>query len=224
MAVEERAARLTQPSVKLELKPQGGPDWSVANDLNKVTSRRFINILDATMTQNRLCLLILLLGLLQCVLLLLIALSPVGENVNGLPHPTFGNMQIGGDGLARFLPVARLAYWFQILVLAQICCMIALGVRRDRQSKVFWGWLVGSFSLLAGAWTAMYVAYETFLTVGETVMIAGWPYPTAWQVYAIWLSGLGLVGLYVFGFKVYVWSDQDELNFKLLVKQYGPVD
>jgi len=43
-------------------------------------------------------------------------------------------------------------------------------------------------------------------------------------VYAIWLSGLGLVGLYVFGFKVYVWSDQDELNFKLLVKQYGPVD
>ena len=92
------------------------------------------------MTQNRLCLLILLLGFAAvCLVIAHLRSRPWAKTLMGLPHPTFGNMQIGGDGLARFLPVARLAYWFQILVLAQICCMIALGVRRDRQSKVFLG-------------------------------------------------------------------------------------
>nr|MCH9784876.1 hypothetical protein [Gammaproteobacteria bacterium] len=81
------------------------------------------------MNQSRLCLVILLFGLLQCGLLGLIAVLPAAENVGGLAHPLFNSMRVGGDGAARFLPVADLAYWFQILVLAQICCMIALGVR-----------------------------------------------------------------------------------------------
>jgi uncharacterized membrane protein len=50
-------------------------------------------------------------------------------------------------------------------------------------------------------------------------MVGGWPYPTAWQVYAIWLSGFGLVALYVFGFKAYVWSDDDEIQFRELLEQ-----
>jgi hypothetical protein len=105
-------------------------------------------------------------------------------------------------------------------VLAQICCMIALGVRPDRRSSGFWVQLGASFGLLAAAWTVMYQAYEGFLVTGQTQMIAGWPYPTAWQVYAIWLSGFGLVALYVVGFKAYVWSDDDETRFRALVKQY----
>ena len=172
------------------------------------------------LNQSRLCLVILLFGLLQCGLLGLIAVLPAAENVGGLAHQLFNSMRVGGDGAARFLPVADLAYWFQILVLAQICCMIALGVRPDRRSSGFWVQLGASFGLLAAAWTVMYQAYEGFLVTGQTQMIAGWPYPTAWQVYAIWLSGFGLVALYVVGFKAYVWSDDDETRFRALVKQY----
>ena len=172
------------------------------------------------MNQSRLCLVILIFGLLQCLLLALIAMMPALENASGLAHPLFSSMRIGGDGAARFMPVANLAYWFQMLVLAQICCMIALGVRPDRRSNLFWVLLTASFGLLAAAWTLMYQAYEAFLVTGQSEMVAGWPYPTAWQVYAIWLSGFGLVGLYVFGFKAYVWSDDDESKFQALVKQY----
>jgi hypothetical protein len=172
------------------------------------------------LNQSRLCLVILLFGLLQCGLLGLIAVLPAAENVGGLAHPLFNSMRVGGDGAVRFLPVAGLAYWFQILVLAQICCMIALGVRPNRRSSGFWVQLGASFGLLAAAWTVMYQAYEGFLVTGQTQMVAGWPYPTAWQVYAIWLSGFGLVALYVVGFKAYVWSDDDETRFRALVKQY----
>jgi len=38
-------------------------------------------------------------------------------------------------------------------------------------------------------------------------------------VYSIWLAGLGLVALYVLGFKRYVWSDDDQRAFEVLVKQ-----
>ena len=171
------------------------------------------------LNQSRLCLVILVFGLLQCLLLGLIALMPAAENVGGLIHPLFNSMRVGGDGAARFLPVADLAYWFQILMLGQVSCMIALGVRPDRRSSRFWVQLGASFGLLAAAWTIMYQAYEAFLISGQTQMVAGWPYPTAWQVYAIWLSGFGLVALYVFGFKAYVWSDDDEIQFRELLEQ-----
>ena len=72
------------------------------------------------MHQTRLAIVILVLGLAQCVALILIALTPLPDNTGGLPHALYNGMRIGGDGAARFLPIAALAYWFQVVVIAQI--------------------------------------------------------------------------------------------------------
>jgi len=168
--------------------------------------------------QTRLVIIILFLGVLQCVLLLLIAETPAPDLVTGVAHNFFAGMRVGGDGLIRLLPIAHYAFYFQLLVLAQICVMIALGVSPRKRSRVFWLSLLGSFLLAALVWWQMFNAYEAFLTTGKTEYVAGFPIATAWQVYATWLAGLALVGLYVFGFRHYVWSDEDQDVFDRLVK------
>ena len=168
--------------------------------------------------QTRLAIIILILGVLQCVLLILIAETPAPDLVTGLAHTQFSGMRVGGDGLERLLPVAGYAFYFQFLALAQICVMIALGVSPRKRTPVFWSCLFGSFVLAALVWWQMFSAYEDFLTTGETEFIAGFPIATAWQVYATWLAGLALVALYVIGFKRYVWSDEDQEVFDRLVK------
>jgi hypothetical protein len=174
------------------------------------------------MPQTRLCLVILTLGLLQCLLLALMAMTPLPDNIGGVSHAVYNGMRAGGDGSARYLPIAQLAYVFQVLVLTQICCMLALGVKPVRRSAFFWAMLTACLALSVFVWTALVSSYESFLASGETSMVAGFPVATAWLVYAIWLAGLGLVALYVFGFKSYVWSDNDQQEFEQLVKQYRP--
>jgi hypothetical protein len=174
------------------------------------------------MQQTRLALVILALGLLQCLLLALMAVTPLPDNISGVAHATYNGMRAGGDGSARFLPIAQLAYVFQIVVLAQICCMLALGVKPARRSPFFWAILTACFGLSVFVWTALISSYESFLATANTITVAGFPAATAWLVYAIWLAGLGLVALYVCGFKSYVWSDNDQNEFEQLVKQYSP--
>ncbi|MGK0469862.1 MAG: hypothetical protein ACJAR0_000324 [Candidatus Azotimanducaceae bacterium] len=168
--------------------------------------------------QTRLAIIILFIGVLQCVLLLLIADTPAPDLVTGLAHDQFPGMRVGGDGVLRLLPIADYAFYFQLLALAQICVMIALGVSPRKRSPVFWLSLLVSFVLAALVWWQMFTAYEQFLSTGKTEFFAGFPIATAWQVYATWLAGLSLVGLYVIGFKHYVWSDEDQEMFDRLVK------
>jgi hypothetical protein len=174
------------------------------------------------MQQTRLTLIILALGLAQCLALTLMALTPLPDNIGGVAHGIYNGMRAGGDGSARYLPIAQLAYVFQVVVLAQICCMLALGVKPARRSAFFWAMLTICFGLGVFVWTMLVTSYEQFLAAGETAMVAGFPVATSWLVYAIWLAGLGFVALYVFGFKAYVWSDDDQAEFERIVKQYSP--
>jgi hypothetical protein len=139
---------------------------------------------------------------LQCLLLALMAMTPLPDNISGVAHAAYDGMRAGGDGSARFLPIAQLAYVFQIVVLAQICCMLALGVKPTRRSPFFWAM---HDSML---WPVCVCLDGTDLILRKlssywSIMVAGFPAATAWLVYAIWLAGLGLVALYVFGFKSY---------------------
>jgi hypothetical protein len=178
--------------------------------------------MDNDMQQTRLALSILFIGCLQCLLLLLIGLTAMPEQVGAMPHDQFPGMLIGGDGLMRFEPIRDYGYYFQLLMLAQVCLMIALGVAPQKRTKFFWCWLGLAFLAGSYVWWQLFTGYEAFLESGETEFVAGFPVATAWQVYAVWISGLALVGIYVFGFKQYVWSDADQAAFEALVKSSEP--
>ena len=168
--------------------------------------------------QSRIIISILVLGILQCLLLLLIALTPTPEQLSAVPHSQFTGMMIGQDGASRLAPIEDYAFYFYLVMLAQICAMIALGVVPKKRDPLFWISLSGCFGLAAVVWWQMFSAYKDYLVTGETAFVAGFPVATAWQVYAVWLAGLGLVALYVLGFKRYVWSDQDQQTFDALIE------
>lgn len=169
--------------------------------------------------QTRFAIAVLVLGLLEIALLVLIALTPAPMNVAGLAHPEFAGMAIGGDGAARFEPIASYAFFFQILVLMQCYCLIAMGVSSHRHSTGFLGWLSLCLLLALFVWWRIMASYQDFLDTGTTNYFAGFPVATAWQVYAIWIAGMALVVLYVAGFRRYIWSHEDEAAFEALVAE-----
>lgn len=163
---------------------------------------------------------ILIMGFLLCGILILISLTPSVGNAAGLAHPDFAGMRIGGEGAARIEPISNLAFLFQVIVLAQFACFIALGVSTHRRTSTFYALLSGCFLLTIFVWWRLLSGHQAYLASGETQYFLGFPTATAWLVYAVWLAGLSFVMLYVIGFKHYVWSDSDEAEFKKLLSDY----
>lgn len=169
--------------------------------------------------QKLLILGILILGVALCVILALIGFAPGVENAAGLAHPEFSGMRIGGEGMARTESIATLAFWFQVFVLAQFALFIALGVSERKQTATFFALIFICFLLTLFVWWKIYAGHQAYLESGDVQYILGFPTSTAWVVYNIWLSGLSFVFVYVFGFKRFIWSDEDEAEFDALVKE-----
>lgn len=161
---------------------------------------------------------ILILGIALCVILVLIGISPSVENAAGLAHPDIPGMRVGGDGQARVESISTLAFLFQVFVLIQFACFIALGVTEKKRTAKFFLMIFACFLATLFVWWKIYTGHQTYLDEGVTQYVLGFPTSTAWVVYNIWLSGLSFVIVYVLGFKHYIWSDQDEADFNTLLQ------
>ena len=168
--------------------------------------------------QKHLIVSIFLIGLAMGGILLLIYFSPTVSNAAGLNHPVYAGMKIGGDGAARIAPITGLAFIFQVLVLAQFACFVALGVAEKRRNLTFFGALTVCYLITVFVWWRLFAGHQAFLNSGETHYFLGFPTATAWAVYGIYLAGVSFIALYVLGFKQFVWSDQDEEDFQQLIK------
>lgn len=160
---------------------------------------------------------ILIFGLIECLLLVLVFFEPAPMNAAGIAHPDVAAMRIGGDS-ARFAPVSDYAWWFQIVVLAQAHCLAALGVKPERRTGTFLALLSACYVIAVAVWWQMIASYENYVVSGETEFFLGFPTATAWQTYGQFFSGACLIALYSFGFRHYVWSDDDEAQFTDLVQ------
>lgn len=169
--------------------------------------------------QRRLAIAILVLGIIECALLVVIALSPAPENAAGLAHDALAGVRVGGDGAERIAPIIWPAFLFQALVLVQCHLMIALGVSDHRRTPALMTLLAACLAVSLFVWFNLFSSYQAFLQTGVTDYVAGFPTATAWQVYAIWLGGMSLVALYVFGFRKFIWSEEDEQAYQQFINE-----
>jgi hypothetical protein len=65
----------------------------------------------------------------------------------------------------------------------------------------------------------MYLSYLDFLRSGETAFVLSFPIATSWMLYGVWVSGMVLAGIYVFGFRRYIFSLEDEAEYEALRAQ-----
>ncbi len=104
--------------------------------------------------------------------------------------------------------------------------LIALGARRggpratEASGLHGLGWRL-AISLVAylGVWTLLMVAYARYLHDPAPDLILALPAPTAIMLYLLWPLPLVFSGFYVFGFRRWVFSEQDEAAFRNLVEQ-----
>lgn len=152
-------------------------------------------------------------------LLVWIAFSPVPLNATGASHPNIESIKVGGDGLARLGTVGNAMYWLQALVLVLAMLLVAMSIKASRRTRQFWVVLGLTGLLYQVVWWNLWHRYLAFLHTGEVTYFLGFATPTAWMIYGIWLSGLGLLSIYVLGFRRYILTVEDELQFEALLNE-----
>lgn len=151
------------------------------------------------------------------ILVAIILADPVAGS-GGVPHPAIAGVMVGGDGAERLREIGVLAFLFQSLLLLLIVMLAALGVSAKHHSIKLYLLLALTWLFTMFIWWQMYFGHQNFLETGETDYFLGFPIATAWQMYGTWVGAIPLILIYVFGFKTYIHSDEDERSYQQLLK------
>ena len=153
------------------------------------------------------------------LLLLAIGMADSVPNASGQPHTKHPGMLIGMDGAARLAHIGFLAFLFNSLLLTLIVCLCILGVSERYRSSKFLAGMGASLLFMLAIWWMMFSTHQNFLQTGDTSYFMGFPVPTAWQVYGTWLGAIPLVMMYSCGFRKFIYTRDDEEEFKTLLEQ-----
>lgn len=163
--------------------------------------------------------------LIHVILLLLVAIGVllVGllfaggpDNATGQAHATIAGMSSGGDGLARLGGMGWMMFLLQILALLLIYALIALGVAERNRTRTFWVLLGLGAALSIAIWCGLYLSYVRLLETGEMQLLFGYPLPTAFMLFGVFLGGSYLCVFYIWGFKRFIYTEADEAAYESL--------
>lgn len=141
---------------------------------------------------------------------------------HGVPHPQFKTMLHAGDGGPRFKPIWPLATVFGLSQVALFVVLLALGGRKqEKLGPLKVPLLVGGI-FFAGAFLAMVLTYRSYVDATEHALFLGFPIPTAWMMYGVWLVPLVFMLVYLFTFDSWFYTDEDRKRFEQLLAQQGP--
>lgn len=154
---------------------------------------------------------------LLCALTAFALTIPEPPGGHGAPHPEYSSMLHGGDGAARHGPVLWLGWGIGVLeILFFVACM-ALGARKGDSLRGLGLPLVAAAAVYIAVWTCLIVSYQSYMTVPDPTLYLALPAPTAWMLYVMWPIPLIFVCLFVFGFRRWVLSEEDEVKFRRIV-------
>ena len=150
------------------------------------------------------------------ILLLILTAEPVVD-AGGSARPVFAGMRIGGDGLARLEHIGSLGYAFQALLLSLIVAFATLGVSEKHRTPRLRAYMIATLIFSLFILWRMVTSHLNFMNTGETNYFMGFPAPTAWAMYGVWLGGIPLVLIYTLGFRQFIYTDEDQAEFEQLV-------
>ena len=79
-------------------------------------------------------------------------------------------------------------------------------------------WLIIASIVYLSVYTLTYVSDAHYASSGHERFFLGWPMPTAWMIYAMWSAPVLFVLIYIFKFRDWVLTEEDENRFDELVK------
>lgn len=146
-----------------------------------------------------------------------LAFIDAGVQAGADAHPDIKAMRVGVAGADRYHIVKLPAMIMQFGSLSVLGSLMALSLKAHLHNKWLLVSLIGIMVLSFVVWFQINASYEAYLESGEVPYLLGFPVPTSWAVYGVWIAGLLYTALYVLGFDRFVYSDCDQVKFEALL-------
>ena len=141
---------------------------------------------------------------------------------HGVPNPDFGTMLSGGDGEARYESTWRMGLAFGLLQVVFFVGALAFGAtKRAGLGPLKLPFIVGGVAY-AGVFVAMVVSHRAYAASDSHPLVLGFPIPTAWMMYGVWLVPLVFMFAYLFLFDSWIYTEEDRKRFERLLAEQGP--
>lgn len=138
--------------------------------------------------------------------------------VTGQPHDVYKTMLRGGESMSTSSTTNILAYLFGLMATGTLCLFLIVGAIRKGRLDGIRPWLIIASLVYLTVYTFTYLSDVHYVQSEHTSFLLGWPIPTAWMIYAMWAAPLLFVFIYVFKFKDWILTEEDESRFSELVK------
>ena len=106
---------------------------------------------------------------------------------------------------------------FVVLILTVMGLFVAQGYRKHAGGGPM-RWLLGGFIGYGLVFGGLVLAYRSYAS-GDISFFGGFPAPSAWMVYGVFLFPWVLVILYVRNFDRWIYSSEDAARFQTLVAE-----
>lgn len=104
------------------------------------------------------------------------------------------------------------------ITLAVFVLLAAFSIPSHKRNTGLWVLLVGQYVLVLINWLALMANYAEVTRTGATDYVAGFPIATFLMLAGTAFTALPLVALYVFGFRRFILSYEDEARFEAIVR------
>ena len=138
---------------------------------------------------------------------------------HGIPHPTFGTLQVGGPGKERHEKILWLGWTFGALQIVFFVACLALGATRYGKVGPIVKPLVAGCVGYVIVFTMLMLSYRGYMNEETHPIFLSLPHPTAWMLYGIWIYPVVFICLYMFTFEKNVWSDESFEEFHALMEK-----
>ncbi len=136
----------------------------------------------------------------------------------GLAHPTYENMSIGGES-SRNDKIVWLGTALGILQITLFVSMLCLAIHLDKKQRI---WMAAGGGLMLAMFLAMVFSYRSLLssgTLSDPAIFLGLPVPTAFMIYGLGLTPVVFVIFYVVQFDSCVLRPERYEKFKQVLAE-----
>lgn len=143
--------------------------------------------------------------------------SPKDVYPGAVSHPHQVEMHVAGPAVEFDVMMIGYGRAVGVLLISIFLLCLFLGSGKNGNDPRFVGLVLVSGSLLIGAFLAMTSAMEKYTQSSSPELIGGFPVPTAWMVFGIWLMPIAFLATYVVGFRRWVMTEDDQQRLEALV-------
>lgn len=149
--------------------------------------------------------------------LLFAVLSPDEAYPGAKEHSKQSEMLIAGAAAKFDAEMVGVGATAGVLIISVYVICLFLGAGRNGNSRRFVAVVAAAGSLVIGSFLAMAFSIPDYVSDSSPGLVAGFPVPTAWMVFGIWLTPVCFLAIYIGGYHRWVMTDADRQRLESLV-------